>query len=305
MSWPQAILDELESQRSWAYTPGAPPATEPTALTALALHGHGRAQAAQRACDWLVQRQAADGSLGINAAESAPHWATALAVLAWRAVEQIPPAEPNGGAAAKSSNYAQPIERAVNWILSIAGKPLPRTHELGHDTTLRGWPWVEGTHSWMEPTAYCVLALRATGRGGHARTREAVRLLIDRLLPQGGCNYGNTMVLGQWLRPQLEPTGLALLALTGEADVDGKVARSIDYAAKQVGPDTTAFSLALGLMGLAAHDRWPKQSPAWLEQATARNASLAMGVPRRQFVALAALGPRSPLVALARMEQPA
>ena len=33
------------------------------------------------------------------------------------------------------------------------------------------------------------------------RTREGVRLLRDRLLPDGGCNYGNTTVLGQTLSP--------------------------------------------------------------------------------------------------------
>jgi hypothetical protein len=299
MGWPQTILDELEDQRYWAYTAGAGPATEPTALAALALVGHGRAAAAQKAGDLLVQRQEAAGSLGIGTGEQAPHWGTALAVLAWCAAGKA------HGAETGASKYAQPIERAVEWILSVAGQIMPRSPDLGHDTTLKGWPWVEGTHSWIEPTAYCVLALRATGRASHNRTREAVHLLIDRLLLDGGCNYGNTMVLGQTLRPQLEPTGLALLALSGALDRDGKIARSLEYAGKQVGPDTTAYSLAMGLLGLAAHDRWPEQGPAWLERAWSRNTTISLGVPRRALVALAALGPKSPLVALARGEQPA
>ncbi|HEY5314651.1 MAG TPA: hypothetical protein VIK18_19110 [Pirellulales bacterium] len=299
MGWPQAIVDELEDPRYWAYTPGAGPATEPTAMAALALLGHGRTAAAHKACDLLVERQEAAGSLGIGTGEQAPHWATALAVLAWQAAGKTPDAQPS------SSKYAQPIERAVEWILSVAGQIMPRSPDLGHDTTLKGWPWVEGTHSWMEPTAYCVLALRATGHATHNRTREAVVLLNDRLLPEGGCNYGNTMVLGQTLRPQLEPTGIALLALATAPDRDGKIARALEYASRQVGPETTAYSLAMGLLGLAAHDRWPEAAPAWLERAWSRNTTLSLGVPRRAMVALATLGPRSPLVTLARGEQPA
>ncbi|HEX4149924.1 MAG TPA: hypothetical protein VHY20_13090, partial [Pirellulales bacterium] len=76
MNWLETLLDELADPRCWAYAPGAPPATEPTALAALALHGHGHAQAAQQAGDLLVERQGSDGSLGINSAEHAPHWAT-------------------------------------------------------------------------------------------------------------------------------------------------------------------------------------------------------------------------------------
>ena len=91
------------------------------------------------------------------------------------------------------------------------------------------WPWVLGTHSWIEPTAFNVLALKAAGRGEHPRTREAVRLLVDRLLPTGGCNYGNTTVLGQQLRPHLAPTGLVLLSLAGEQINDSRIAKSLAY----------------------------------------------------------------------------
>ena len=96
---------------------------------------------------------------------------------------------------------------------------------VGHDTTLQGWPWVVGTHSWVEPTAINVLALRSAGQAGHPRCREAVKLLLDRQLPEGGWNYGNTTVLGHVLRPQVQPTGLALAALAGETDVRSKVQR--------------------------------------------------------------------------------
>ena len=87
---------------------------------------------------------------------------------------------------------------------------------------------MSGTHSWVEPTAINVLALRSADQAGHPRCREAVKLLLDRQLPEGGWNYGNTTVLGHVLRPQVQPTGLALAALAGETDIRPKVHRSLD-----------------------------------------------------------------------------
>ena len=178
-----------------------------------------------------------------------------------------------------------PAARAVRWLLSISGAASPRNVDLGHDTTLKGWPWVEGTHSWIEPTAFSLLALKATGQQAHPRGREAVRLLIDRILPDGGCNYGNTAVLGQTLRPHLEPTGVTLLALAGEEDQDGRIGRSLDYALSAVGPETTAQSMGYGLMGLAAHGRLPKPPEEWLARAAERT---------MQRYTLAPLGPVGP-----------
>ncbi len=165
---------------------------------------------------------------------------------------------------------------------------------------MKGWPWVEGTHSWIEPTAFSLLALKAVGQGAHPRAREAVRLLIDRILPEGGCNYGNTSVLGQMLRPHLEPTGVTLLALAGEEDPDGRISRSLDYALGAVGPETTAASLGYGLIGLAAHGRVPKQLDDWLAQAAERTRRRETPWPRLSLLALAALGDSCPLVRLAR-----
>jgi hypothetical protein len=70
-----------------------------------------------------------------------------------------------------------------------------------------GWAYAEGTHSWVEPTAFAVLALKAASREYQAAAREGVAVLIDRQLPGGGLNYGNTFVLGQLIRPHIQPTG--------------------------------------------------------------------------------------------------
>ena len=184
----------------------------------------------------------------------------------------------------------------------VAGETSERQEYTGHDTMLVGWPWVVGTHSWVEPTAMSVLALRATGLGKHPRAREAVRLLEDRLLSTGGCNYGNTIVLGQTLRPHVEPTGAAMMALGGEPDRSGRMSRAIAYLESTLGPTTTPASLAYGLLGLAAHGRVPSQAAAWLAACTAqslrRQSSLELAL-----LGLAVLEAACPLVTLSAVPE--
>src|SRR5262249_9989037 len=115
-------------------------------------------------------------------------------------------------------HHTNPRRRAATWLLAEKGQPIPSEAAsegsiVGHDPSLIGWPWIDGTHSWMEPTALAILALGREGLAAHARVAEGVRLLYDRALPHGGWNYGNRSVFGRELRPQPGPTGLALLAL--------------------------------------------------------------------------------------------
>jgi len=283
MRWVETILNELSGPASWGYRPGAPPATEPAATAALALMGHGRHEAAERACRWLVSLQADDGTLGISAAEKAPHWPTGLAILAWKA-------------SCGNAEYEAPITKALAWLLAARGETTPRSDEVGHDTTAIGWPWVEGTHAWVEPTAFNLLALKAVGQARHPRARWGASLLMDRLLTSGGCNYGNTVVLGQTLRAHVEPTGLALAALAGEDDPTGSIVRSIEYLDRELDRSTTAASLAYGLMGLAAHGRVPMAAGEWLASAAERTRRRGASPHRLALLALAALGTACPIL---------
>ena len=86
------------------------------------------------------------------------------------------------------------------------------------DVRLMGWPWSEDTFSWVEPTAWACLALRAVGKGNHPRVREGLQLLLDRAFETGGANYGNRTVLGKSTEPIPGPTAVLLLALQGIAD---------------------------------------------------------------------------------------
>lgn len=246
MSLREQLLDRLDSNSAWGYHVDGPAATEPTATAAIALLCGGRTEAATRAFDWLVRTQQIDGRLGVTATDPDPAWPTALAVLAFSVA---------------GSRYDGRRQRAIDWLLGIEGTPVERTPQLGHDSTLVGWPWVVPTHSWAEPTALAVLALRATNHSDHPRCREATRLLADRLLPDGGCNYGNTRVLGQMLRPHVMPTGVVLWALAG-ADTSEmppgaaeRIAHSLDYLEQQLAEPISAAALAYTTLALAAHGR--------------------------------------------------
>jgi hypothetical protein len=259
MSWQDDAIDTLKCVWPCSYSAGAPPAAEPTALAAIALCGAGLSNAARPHLRWLAENQnGISGSVAPVVALQWPGWPTPLAILAATAF-------PNH---AEGSGLR--IDQAKQWLLSATGMTLDKTTEVGHNVALVGWPWVTGTHSWQEPTAWSVLALKALGLREHPRTREGVRLLIDRLLPEGGCNYGNTYVLGQKLRPQIQPSGLALLALAGEQSDDIRISRTINYVASALSEQTTPISLSYGLLGLTAHHRSPPEAAAWLESAHTR-----------------------------------
>jgi hypothetical protein len=245
----------------WGNRPGGSPYIEPTALAALALAGSDPDSNADKSRDalrdaaaWLAGLQQRDGALGIAPDLPRPRWTTPLGILVWSAIK--------GAGDART--------QAVEWLLALKGNTWsPDVAEpFGHDPRISGWPWVEGTHSWLEPTAQAVLALRRAGHIGHQRTRDGLRLIRDRVIRSGGWNYGNSTVFGADLRPHPAPTGLALLALAGIDDPDAPlVALSCDYL-ESILPTTRApQSLCFGILALEAWGRRPAEADTWLEAA--------------------------------------
>ena len=244
MDWRQELVERLAASVPVGYFARDEAACEPTALAGLALHAHGKTESARRAADWLVEQQARNGAVGVTATQSTPCWPTSLAMLLWNSIRD-------------RDRYGEPIARAVEWTIHEQGQTHALRPYVGHDTTLVGWSWAADTHSWLEPTALFVLALHAVGQSRHPRTREAVRLLVDRLLPHGGCNYGNTIVLGQELLPHVQPTGIVMMALADEKISDPRIELSLQYLERELSAETATASLSYGLLGLAAHDRAP------------------------------------------------
>lgn len=260
-TWLTEMLDDLEQQSSWGYHATGAAASEPTALAALALLAHHRFSAANRALDWLAKTQSDQGYVSVFRQVDEPHWPTSLAILAWNTAARMRERDDN----INLDSYQSHQSAAIDWLLSIQGRTLPQPKFFQHDTTIVAWPWVAGTHSWVEPTAMAVMALKSVGFGKHGRTRAAIRLLVDRLLPGGGCNYGNTVVMGSPLRPHLQPTGIALTAIQQETVANQRLQKSVDYLRHSIDASTPSISLSWSLIGLSAHDSCPDQALDWLE----------------------------------------
>ena len=287
------MLDQLAVQPGHGYRIGQAPHTEPTALAALALLANGHWDVALPSLRWLADIQAADGSLGINAAQSSPCWPTALAILAWQAAGSL---ALNAPPSVRGTPFEENIRRAVSYILRSSGEALPRNAFMAHDTTLIGWSWVAETHSWVEPTAWHLLALHASGQAGSQRFHEGVRLLMNRQLPRGGWNYGNTVVLGQELRPHVQPTGLTVLALASAGIAAREIEKSLAYLESHL--DAAApVSLSYACMGLAAFGRLPESADRLLEAASATALRRGASPLSLAMLALAASGRSNPLIA--------
>jgi hypothetical protein len=261
MSTIQRHIEDLAGRDAWTYRASRASAAEPAAYAALALAAWNRWDEARQPATWLAKIQRTDGSVGVFATEPEPRWPTSLATLAWAAIDR----------GDRSHAFAASVECAVRWSLEDRGKAGQKSPQVGHDPSIVGWSWAANTASWLEPTCFHVLALSAIGLENHPRAREGRRLIVDRLLPDGGANYGNTLVLGQKLVPHPAPTGVALVALAGHASDDSRVLQSLDYLEHTLEPGMTPASLAWAIMGLTAHLRRPDSAEAWIEAALADN----------------------------------
>ena len=264
MAWQRASIERLLASArpdgGWGYQSEHEPSAEPTALACLALATtEPDADAIHDGLEWLARGQQDNGAVAVAPRFTAPCWPTSLAVLAWLKA-----------GSSGSTSYARHIHRAVDWLLHTEGlklKPDPAIY--GHNTHLIGWPWVTGTHSWIEPTAYAVLALRAAGKSHHPRVREAVELLLNRAISEGGWNYGNRRMFQNNLRPFPAQTGIALAALAGEA-MSESIGAAIRYLLSELERIRTPMSLGWGIIGLTAWNERPASDDNWLTECAAR-----------------------------------
>ena len=111
-------------------------------------------------------------------------------------------------------------------ITRVAGVRRGQSAILRQNNQLLGWPWIDGTFSWVEPTSWCLLALKKAGQlpsrtGAAARIAEADRMLADRCCVSGGWNYGNSNVLGKELSPVRSDDGGGPSGAPGSASTAG------------------------------------------------------------------------------------
>jgi hypothetical protein len=267
--WIDQARFQLQSLRAregnWGYKRGGKLGVEPSVLSALGLVASGNLATAasdlagaRATAEWTAAIQRPDGSLPVVAEIETPAWSTPYAILLWSAV---------GG-------HQDPRVRARASLLHVQGQSLPRDElsakVIGHDPTVRGWPWVQSTHSWVEPTALATLALCREGLHSHGRVRAGIHLILNRAVQSGGWNYGNPAVLGRALRAQPGPSGLALLALKAHGEETPECRRGIDYLRQALRDVRAGASLGWGVLGLRAWDACPREAASWLGESYRR-----------------------------------
>jgi hypothetical protein len=237
----------------WAFREGAQSRVEPTCWALFALRQLESAVDCQSAgLRFLRSTQLRDGSWPASASQTTGCWATSLAswVLSSDALSR------------------DAVAAGVRWIINdwpgqerlpvrIIRKLLARTRAAAQNDSLRAWGWTPGTASWVEPTAFALLAIEHAPKelvpaAAERRRGIATAMLYDRMCPEGGWNCGNPMVYGVAGEPLIEPTAWALLALRRESQSEQK-SQSLRWLSSALSNVSGAGSLALAKICLEAY----------------------------------------------------
>ena len=233
-----ALAASRNADGGWGYRAGKRSRVEPTSLALLALGaapGDGTTDAS------VLERWERHDGLLIDPAATHPNVGfNGVAALA----AQYPPL-----------GLTRTAELLIGALLRYHGVVLPPSESIVQNNALLGWPWLDGTFSWVEPTSWCLVSLKRWSRthpslDRSVRIDHGERLLRDRMCREGGWNYGNPLVLGKELMPYAATSALALLALQNRAD-DPVVQRSRTVLAELCASERSAF--ALGLSAIAFH----------------------------------------------------
>jgi hypothetical protein len=161
---------------------------------------------------------------------------------------------------------ARRVGRAINWLIEERCR---EAHWLWRwklrvvDNKARfnpakyGWGWAPNTVSWVIPTALAIIALeqaRHLSGVDTARLRDRVALgrvmLLDRACPTGGWNAGNGVVYGVALKPHIDATATALLALQGWQE-HSQVQLALRYLVAEAPECPSPYSVAWAVLALA------------------------------------------------------
>jgi hypothetical protein len=244
------LLDQRNGDGGWPYYAGKQTRLEPTtwAMLALQLDAHQTPLGAWQDQDGLLTEPATGVvNFGFNG----------VAALALEAC----------GAASLSGTV-------VDALLRRKGVRVPEHPSVKQNPTLQAWSWMDGTFSWVEPTAWCLLAVKRSAArstaAARARVEEAERLLADRVSPAGGWNYGNGLVYGKDLPAHVPATAAGVMAMQDLKEMS-IVRGAIAFLAAHATGEGSSAALALGWMAL----RVVGVSDIGLDDALAARAALA------------------------------
>lgn len=237
----------------WGYKAGGMDYVEPTAASLIAFVVHDEA-APEGAWRWLRRGQRPDGAWSVDAGGADPLGASPRGGPSWMTAWAV-------WALALGGEDRHAVDKGVQWLLQApvfrvtddaTAEAMRRLLDL--DPAASGWPWQPGEASWVMPTALAIIALNVAGQGGATRVADGVAYLRDRVCAAGGWNFGNPVMIGRALPPQLPETGVALLALRacGASPNDPVVTKALSYMAAAARISTGAQERAWAALGQCA-----------------------------------------------------
>src|ERR1700684_1257469 len=242
----KALLQRRLPSGGWSFFSSEQASLEATCLAGLALgsDSHGNAVSTVR---FLKKSQLSDGGWPAFQGDSEGAWTTALALSALTVLNEISDAS----------------DKALRWLLGSRGKEgnwlwrwkfKTADRNVQFDPDKYGWPWVTGSASWVVPTAFSIIAIKqftACNRSEESEKRIhlGVEMLLDRACVDGGWNSGNSVVYGVPLRPHVEATAIALLALQDEQRTE-MIQKSLSWLRQNAASVDSVSSLAWCILSL-------------------------------------------------------
>jgi hypothetical protein len=214
------LLSVQNEDGGWGSVKGKRSNTESTAFALMALKsldGKSFDRQITAGVIWLLRHQKDDGSWSLSDASQQSSWTTPLAVLALLTFQD------QRERTLRAAKWILMQEgRKPSWIASLLFRLSSASKTVELDPYLNGWSWTPGAFSWVEPTSYCLMALKKSrpllgGTSVEVRIQQGEALLYDRMCENGGWNYGNSRVLGEALWPYPDVTAVALIALQDRA----------------------------------------------------------------------------------------
>jgi hypothetical protein len=196
--------------------------------------------------------QLADGSWPSFVGDQESSWTTALAICALNSVNDPSKARERGEAWLLRTKGQE-----GHWFWRWKFKTVDRN--VRFDPDKYGWPWVSGSASWVIPTAFSVIAIKQfticnRSEASEKRIHLGVEMLLDRACVDGGWNSGNSVVYGVPLRPHVEATAIALLALQDERRSE-LTCRSLAWLEKEAACIDSVSSLAWCILSLFVYQK--------------------------------------------------
>jgi hypothetical protein len=242
-------------QGGWSFGDSRQPSVEATTLAILALAAEFP-EVPAHSVRFLLSVQRRDGSWPAFGGDDDGSWTTALAALTLSRV----------------SVDSRVQEKTTAWLLDTKGREAhwlwrwkfkTADAQAGIDPDKYGWPWIPGANSWVIPTAFAVITLKQSSACNPSeetdrRIRTGIAMLLDRACVGGGWNAGNCVVYGSPLKPHIEASAAALMALQDEPR-SPLIVRSVEWlrgqTANQRGVSSLAWSiLCLFLFGTPVDD---------------------------------------------------